>query len=270
MLLRAAIRVSSAVAPPLAVRLVQALFFTPQRLSIRPEQRVVLTGGQRHTWRVTGEQIAGWVWGNGPTVALVHGWSAHAAFMTALVEPLVQAGFRVVGWDMPAHGISSGRYSSLVQYAATLEHVAGALGPLHGIVAHSLGTTATLYACARGLTVERAALVSPPARLHPLWARVRGELGVPEPIWNRMLAQAERRLATDFTTLEPLALAPRVTLPLLVLHDADDQEIPVSDGETLAHHLPQATLRRTSGLGHRRILRDPASIAAIVRFLAHR
>ena len=35
------------------------------------------------------------------------------------------------------------------------------LGPLHGVVAHSLGSLATLHAAARGLPVQRLALIAP-------------------------------------------------------------------------------------------------------------
>lgn len=266
--LRAVVRATSAVAPALAVWLVQALFFSPHRLKVRSEQRAILARGERHLWTVNGQRIVGWTWGQGPTIVLVHGWSAHAAFMTALVDPLLQAGFRVVAWDMPAHGASDGRQSSIVHYAAALEQIADSVGPLYGIVAHSLGTVATLYALSRGLHAKRAVLVAPPARLQPLWTRFRTELGVPKHIWHRMIASGERWLDTDFRTIEPLVLAPQVGVPMLVLHDADDHEIPFAEGETLARSLLYATLQRTEGLGHRRILRDAASIAQVVRFVA--
>ena len=265
--LRMLVRATSAVAPALAARLVQARFFTPHRLTVRSEQRAMLARGEQHLWVVNGQRIVGWTWGQGPTIALVHGWSAHAGFMTAWVDPLVQAGCRVVAWDMPAHGASGGRRSSVVHYAAVLEHIADSVGPLHGVIAHSLGTVATLYALSRGLATKRAVLVAPPAHLGPLWTRFRTELGVPEHIWHRMITNSERWLATDFRAIEPLLLAPNAAVPMLVLHDADDQEIPYTDGETLARSLPCATLRRTAGLGHRRIMRDTASITEAVRFV---
>jgi pimeloyl-ACP methyl ester carboxylesterase len=78
----------------------------------------------------------------------------------------------------------------------------------------------------------------------------------------------ERRLAEQTgTPIEALAVeqlaAPRDGA-LLVIHDRDDREVPFVHGERLAAAWPHARLLETHGLGHRRILRDPAVLAAAV------
>jgi pimeloyl-ACP methyl ester carboxylesterase len=52
-----------------------------------------------------------------------------------------------------------------------------------------------------------------------------------------------------------------------VLHDADDKVIPVAAGRQLAEIWPGARIVETSRLGHNRILRDEAVIAAVAEFL---
>ena len=47
-----------------------------------------------------------------------------------------------------------------------------------------------------------------------------------------------------------------------------DFETPITEAETLAETWPHARLLRTSGLGHRRILRDPHVVEQVVEFLA--
>jgi pimeloyl-ACP methyl ester carboxylesterase len=54
----------------------------------------------------------------------------------------------------------------------------------------------------------------------------------------------------------------------LVVHDADDREVPAADAERLAAGLPDAQLMLTRGLGHRRILRDVAVAEAVADFIA--
>ena len=63
------------------------------------------------------------------------------------------------------------------------------------------------------------------------------------------------------------AMAPRMTAPLLVLHDAGDREMPFAEGAELAARWPGAALRRTEGLGHLRILRDPGCVGGAVAFV---
>src|SRR5262249_33884953 len=56
---------------------------------------------------------------------------------------------------------------------------------------------------------------------------------------------------------------------LLVVHDRDDREVAFVHAERLVAIWRNATLHATSGLGHRRILRDDAVIAEILEFVRH-
>ena len=69
------------------------------------------------------------------------------------------------------------------------------------------------------------------------------------------------------TKLSMDRIAPRLELPLLVIHDRDDREVPWVDGASIADASPRASLLSTEGLGHRRILRDPKVIEAAIAFL---
>ena len=55
--------------------------------------------------------------------------------------------------------------------------------------------------------------------------------------------------------------------PTLVVHDRDDVFTPVTDGAAIAAAWSSARLRVTSGLGHRRLLRDPDVVAEVVDFV---
>jgi Alpha/beta hydrolase family len=264
---RAGFRMAAAVAPGAAARLAQEIFFTPPRARTRDEERGVLARGEPFTLTVDGGRVAGRVWGEGPAVLLVHGWGGHAGQMTPLVEPLVAAGCRAVAIDLPAHGESTGRVSSLVHFAVALERAAALWRPLRGVVAHSFGAAAATYAIFRGLTVERAVFFAPPARFESFWLRFRAGVGVSDDVWARMMRGAERWLDVRFDGIAPLDLAPRMQVPLLVLHDAGDREMAFGEGAELVGRWPDAVLRRTEGLGHLRILRDERCVTEAVSFL---
>src|SRR5262249_21008607 len=146
--------------------------------------------------------------------------------------------------------------SSLVHFAAGIERAAALFRPLAGIVAHSFGAAGSAYAMARGLAAGRAVFFAPPARFDSFWARFRAGVGVPDAVWGRMVREAEEWLDVRFDGVAPADLAPRMTAPLLVLHDAGDREMPFAEGVELAGRWPGATLRRVERLGHLRILRD--------------
>ena len=57
---------------------------------------------------------------------------------------------------------------------------------------------------------------------------------------------------------------------LLVFHDVQDSEVAISNGEAIASAWPGATLVKTEGLGHKRIVHDEGVVTRAVRFLTER
>jgi len=85
---RSSLRAFDFVAPALAQKVVQRLYFKPGRLKVTPEQQALLERGDRFELDVGGLAVVGRQWGLGPrSVWLVHGWGGHLGQMTALVEP---------------------------------------------------------------------------------------------------------------------------------------------------------------------------------------
>lgn len=266
--LRTGMRAAGAVAPGAAARMAHEFFFTPPRAPLREAERAVLASGTRFSIEAGGRRVAGWAWGEGPAVLLAHGWGGHSGQMTSLVGPAIAAGCRVVAIDLPAHGASAGRVSSLVHFAAALERAAALWQPVEAVVAHSFGAAAATYALFRGLAARRAVFFAPPARFDSFWSRFRAGAGVSDEVWRRMLRRAEDWLDVRFDGIAPIDLAPRMQVPLLVLHDGGDREVPFAEGVELARAWPGAALERTEQLGHLRLLRDPACVGRAVRFAA--
>jgi pimeloyl-ACP methyl ester carboxylesterase len=252
--------------PGLAAALAERLFFTPPR--DRNSRDAALGAAEPMPFTSNGIRLAGWRWGQGPAVALLHGWGGRAAQLASFVSPLVERGFCVVAFDAPGHGRSGGRLSSAPQFARALQAAAERVGPLHGVVAHSLGATAAALALRDGLGGGRAVFLGPAAD-PPAWAAIfaRG-LGLTPAVTDRMRARSERRLGLRWRDLAVASFAGQLAVPLLVVHDRDDAEVPLQDGAAIAAAWPGAQLLETSGLGHYRILRAPAVVDRAVAFIA--
>lgn len=265
--LRASMRAAGAVAPGLTARVARSMFFTPPRARVRDREREVLDRARTFSINAYGHRVTVYSWGEGPVVVLVHGWGGHAGHMAGLVDPLVNAGYRVVAPDVPGHGRSEGRRSSALHAAVTVEEIDGLLGPLAGLVAHSFGAVASTYAISRGVDVPRAVFVAPGTRFEPYWERFRSSVGVSHRIMERMVHSAERWLDVRFDGFAPLDLAPDMKVPLLVIHSVDDRETSADDGRLLAERWRGSQLRLVDGLGHLRILWDDAVIKDVVQFV---
>jgi pimeloyl-ACP methyl ester carboxylesterase len=206
-------------------------------------------------------------WGHGPAVLLVHGWNGHAGQMTRFVAPLVMAGRRVVAFDQPAHGRSSGVRATLIDFAGAVRAVADAVGPLDAIVAHSLGATASALAVAWGLPASRLVLIAPPGNV-PYFARAfAGQLGLSTARSEGMLVQLREQIG-DLDALDLTKLAPGTHTEALVLHDRGDREVPFEHGAALARAWPGTRFIPLDGLGHARVLRDPGVVQLVSSFAA--
>jgi hypothetical protein len=264
---RTGFRALGAVAPDTAAKVAKRLLFTPPRAVARDEARSVLDRGKRFVLDVEGQRVIGYEWGKGPAVLLVHGWGGRSGHMSALVDPLVAAGFRAVAIDMAGHGESQGRLSSLVHFTSAIERASALFQPMSGLVAHSFGAAACTYAMSRGLMCERVVFFAPPARFESLWARFRAGVGVSPKVWRAVVHASEVWLNLRFDSIAPIGFAPRMTAALLVLHAPDDREMLYEEGVELVSRWPNATLQPAEGRGHLRILRDSECVARAIAFL---
>lgn len=254
--------------PALAARLAQRMFFTPPRMRRSARIEATLATARRRDVRSDGTRIATWAWGEGPTVYLVHGWAGLGGQLGAFVQPLVEQGFQVVTFDGPAHGRSSGRRASIVHFARALAAVGRAFGPGHGLIAHSLGAPAAAFAMRRGFVAGRAVFLAPPADPGDWSREFAHRLGVSGRVMTAMRARSERWLGVSWSEVSLTGLAAGQSSPLLVIHDHDDRDVPFRHGAAVAASWPGARLLETTGLGHRRILRDAGVVAQAVSFIA--
>jgi pimeloyl-ACP methyl ester carboxylesterase len=265
-LTRAALAALARISPGLAARYAERLFFTPPRP--RQSRALLPLNAERRDVQSRYGRVAAWSWGSGPVVYLVHGWGGRAEQLGAFVGPLLARGFRVVAVDGPAHGESSGRRSSGVEIGRALADVVAQFGPARGVIAHSLGAAAAAFAIREGLRVERLAFVGPPADPLTWVARFGRQLGLDAPVMAEMRLHSERRIQARWEDLPLVPLRLPNPPPLLVVHDRDDREVRSTDGAAIAAAWPGARLLETEGLGHRRVLRDPAVVGSVAAFLA--
>ena len=257
----------------LAAAWAERLFLTPPRLRDAAASALDLIDARSSVLTHKGRHIAMWRWGSreAPAVLLAHGWGGNAAQMRAFVFPLLQAGYRVIAYDQPAHGVSEGRLTGLPDFADVLAEVAALHGDVQAVIAHSLGAAAAALSLHYGKTsFRKAVLVSPPADLVGYSRRFARWYWIPEPVRATMQKAIEERYGVRWEELEVARVAPRLSAEALVVHDRNDRMMPWTHGVRVARHWPGAKLLSTRGLGHRRILADERVTRAAADFLSGR
>jgi pimeloyl-ACP methyl ester carboxylesterase len=266
-LLRGQFRLLGRFAPTVSDRRAVALFSTPRRVSSPQEPSTSGLVAERFSIPSGGFELAAWTWGQGPIVVLAHGWNGCAAQLSGFIRPLVDAGFRVVAFDQPAHGHSSGRRTTVVEMAEALRSVALVLGPLHAVVAHSLGATATALALFDNLPATRAVLMAPPAAPPYFARRLAAALSLSADRTEGMLAELQRSVGAHLEALDIRSFAKWLRQPALIFHDVADREVPFAHGRALSEAWPKARFIPLERLGHMRPLSDAEVVRTTVAFL---
>lgn len=216
-----------------------------------------------------GGDVVAEAWGAGPVVLMVHGWGGWRGQLGAFVTPLVEAGYRVIALDAPSHGdaapgaLGPGR-GMLPEIVDALEVAHDAFGPVAGVVAHSLGCTATGLALRGRLRAERVALVAPSSGIAAVLDEFSRALGLAPRTVAHLRAALEEIIALPVDGLDLVELGGDAVPGTLVVHDRADKEVPYAVGVAVAEAWSGAPLVTTDGLGHHRVLGDPGVVAAVV------
>ena len=236
--------------PRVAEPLLSGLFMTP----LRKVKRVPRTERLLGYCESRGRRIAVRGCGEGPVVLLVHGWQGHMGQFSEMREQLVSSGYCVVGCDMPAHGESRGRTTSIVEFSQVIADVAQLVGPVSAVVAHSLGGTALSLALSRGLEVGGGVIVAPLISFDYALDEFSKVLGLNAQARELTARATERRVGIKRAELDLLHFR-RPHPRLLIIHDRDDQRTRAADSVELSQRWG-CPMIETQGLGHSRILSD--------------
>ncbi|MEZ0052762.1 pimeloyl-ACP methyl ester carboxylesterase [Mycobacterium sp. MAA66] len=263
-------------APGIGARWATELWCTPPSvdLSLKMPPGVPPSTPVEAFWN--GHRIAGESWGDGPPVYLVHGWGGCRAHMAVFVKPLVEAGHRVIAFDLPSHNdsdagaLAPGR-STIVECAEAVRAMVQAHGPARAIIGHSLGAKASALAVARGAAVERLVFLAPMGEFSWYLDVFAQRHGFGRRIRDRMHRRLDRRIGMPLLDTDIDQIAARTGHPpLLLVHDPDDPDSLYSESQRIADAWPGSRLQTTRGLGrlaHYRILRHRPAINAGVEFI---
>lgn len=204
-----------------------------------------------------------------PLIMLLHGWTGRGSQMGAFVEPLLKAGFRVLAFDNHGHDKTPGEATHLFLQSAVQRALAKKIGNIYAIITHSFGGMVTAYSLKHGMNTQKMVSISPPSRFDFLLERFSKSLHLPKSIQNYMMARfvkeygdnLQERVSSTSTSKE------LGHIPLLIIHDEDDHDVPISESELMHQAWPNSQMKRTTGLGHRRILYNPQVVENTVNFL---
>ncbi|MDF0751816.1 alpha/beta fold hydrolase [Marinobacter sp. 71-i] len=266
---RLALQLYGRVSPQKAGRLVNRMAFRPSRLPMPVRYEYLLDNADSYTQLQHGARtIPVYSWGQGPVILGVHGWAGAGIQFGAWVNPLVEAGYRVVLFDAPAHGRAQGETTNLFEMAEVTAKVAASVGRVHGVLAHSIGCIAVARAIADGLQPNYLLMLAPPISLTAVMDNLGRQLGLSREVLAVHLQLMEEQFGESvWEQLDLEVLSRSLTQRGLIVIDDDDTSIAPDESERVYNNWENANVLRTRGLGHHRLLWSPMVVETVLRDL---
>lgn len=220
-----------------------------------------------------GKHIAGYRINPGGTkkLLLLHGFSSNCNNFERYVEPAVEKGYQVYAFDAPAHGLSGGKRTNVLEYAQFIVDLNNRFGHIDSYIAHSFGGISACLALEQLNHDEHTRLV--------LIAPATETTTVIKDAFSLLHIKSEK-LKKEFEHLiQSISGYPsswfsirramhHIKASVLWLHDMDDDITPVEDAmQVQQDHHPNIRFIFTHHLGHRKIYRDEEQMANVMNFL---
>lgn len=200
-------------------------------------------------------------------ILLAHGWSGRGTQLFKIADELIKLGYSTISFDAPGHGKSPGKTTIMTEFVETILEVETRFGPFHGAVGHSLGGMSLLNAAKKGMKFPKLVLIGSGDIVQDIFDNFVSNLTL-KPEYSQLLRlHFENKYQDKMDNYSGYQSAKEIKIPVLVIHDKNDDEVLVDAGLNIHKHLENGQLFLTEGLGHRKILGNPIVIEKTVQFI---
>ena len=200
-------------------------------------------------------------------ILLVHGWSGRGTQLFKIADEFLKQGYSTISFDAPAHGKSPGKTTIMVDFIASILEIEKQFGPFTAAIGHSLGGMSVLNAIKKGLKVNHAVVIGSGDIVEDIIDDFIAKLKLKPTVGKLLSLHFEKKYKEKMNDYSAFLAAEKATVPVLVIHDNNDTEVPVSAGIHIYKYLKNGTLFLTDGLGHRKILGNQKVIEKTVQFI---
>ena len=202
-------------------------------------------------------------------VLLVHGWSGRGTQLVKFADAFVDKGYETISFDAPAHGKSSGNSTIMTEFIASIIEIDNKFGPFEAAVGHSLGGMALLNAIKKGLKINRLTIIGSGDKVKDILDDFVSKLELKPGFSSHLQQHFEKKYNEPMENYSAQSAAKTVDIPVLVIHDENDNEVPVTTSMNIHDNLKNGELLITQHLGHRKILGNPFVIQKTIEFITN-
>lgn len=202
-------------------------------------------------------------------VLLVHGWNGRGTQLVSIAKMFKEHNYTIVSFDAPGHGKSPKNTTNMKDFIEAIRVLSKKYDGFDVIVGHSLGGMSIMNSLASGIATKKAVIIGSGNKTADITTDFLQSIGMDKKISPLLISLFEHKYQDTMSNYDVAPKAKKVTLPVLVIHDKNDIDVPYSAAETICENLPDGTLMLTEGLGHRKILGDEHVIKTIEDFVCN-
>ena len=246
------------------------LFITPVNFPIPKREQYMLKSAQKKRLQIPEikKEIEILSYGySKKKVLLVHGWSGRSTQLFAFADKLLENGYMVISFDGPAHGKSTGRTTMMPEFLKTIEKINTTFGPFEAAIGHSFGATSLYNAAATFLGIKTFIAIGSGDRISDIISNFAKNLYLNEKSAKKIQLGLEKKWMIHVDDFSSSTVAKKIKIPVLVVHDIIDGDVPVSCAFRIRQNLEKGSLLITNGLGHTKILRNNEVVHKSIKFI---
>ena len=246
------------------------LFITPVNFPIPKREQYMLKSAQKkrlHIPEIKKEiEILSYGYSK-KKVLLVHGWSGRSTQLFAFADKLLENGYMVISFDGPAHGKSTGKTTMMPEFLKTIQKINTTFGPFEAAIGHSFGATSLYNAAATFLDIKTFIAIGSGDRISDIISNFVKNLYLNEKSAKKIQSGLEKKWVIHVDDFSSSTVAKKIKIPVLVVHDKTDGDVPVSCAYKIRQNLEKGSLLITNGLGHTKILRNNEVVNKSIKFI---
>lgn len=200
-------------------------------------------------------------------VLLVHGWSGRGTQLYQIADKVLENKMMVISFDGPAHGLSSGKKTTMVDFIKTIQQIDKEYGPFEAAIGHSFGAMSLLNSISEGLKINKLAVIGADNSISEVLKSFIEKIELKPKIAIKLESFYNKKLGINMAEHSSQIAAKNVDIPTLVIHDSEDKFVPVSSAIAIRQNLKKGELLITNGLGHHKIFKDKQIIKRIIDFI---
>jgi len=254
----------------LAARLGGLLFTTPINFPTPEREKYMLKSAQKKRLAIPeiGKEIEILSYGYSKRkVLLLHGWAGRSTQLFAFADKLLEKGFMVISFDGPAHGKSTGKTTMMPDFLTTVQKIDETYGPFDAAIGHSFGGMCLYNATSSFLKLKTFVSIGSGDKVSDIITNFAKNLTLKKSSGKKIQKALEQKWKLKVDDFASHHVAKKIEIPVLVVHDTEDGDVPVSCAYHIRQNLKNGSLFITHGLGHTKILRDAETVKNTVNFI---